>query len=66
MTDTLNNGVQKAIEKYNDPHVKFVDIQTDLTGRDLLKGHRFCEKGVSTRAPAFPRTTSLTSVYLDS
>jgi len=46
MADSLNDGIRKAVNNYNDPHVKFVDIQTDPLGRDVLAGHRFCEIGV--------------------
>lgn len=46
MGDSLNAGIAQAVQNFNDDHVKYVDIQTDPAGKDLLAGHRFCEPGV--------------------
>ena len=44
--NSVNTGIKKAIMNYDDPHVTFVDIQTDPSGSDILARHPFCAEGV--------------------
>lgn len=46
MSDSLNKAIQDAIDRNKDSGVTFIDIQ-NVDGQDMLKGHRYCESGIT-------------------
>ncbi|KAI4709928.1 hypothetical protein J4E89_005158 [Alternaria sp. Ai002NY15] len=53
LVDAVNLAIRSAVEHYNDPKIRYIDINP------ALEGHRFCEKGHSLRVQLDPNSTEV-------